>query len=450
MAFTENIDDRKKKVDRKATNKSGLLTDVGVKNLKPEGKQYYERETTGDPETRGFSVRVAPSGTRTFYLSYSLDGKRKHYKLGAYGDEYPLSKARADCKRARGLIAEGKDPSVERDRKRNDLQKERERIEAENRAVTVNEALDYYISTLSESTAKSVSALFTNKFCDVRAEVGGKKLRDVTEEDIEDLLEVHLSRGRRRNAGKLFSYLASAFKRSKRYRPFKLRDWMNPFLNLERPEDSLGKPGERALDAGEIKVFWEMLGRDSEMNVAVKAVLQLVLLSGQRVEQTSKMRWSHLDIEARVWDVPPVDTKTGKKNSVGHVVPLTNWMVSVIENCPASDGEDLLFPGGRVGQPFDVATFSKQLGKMLLCDGGLERFVPRDLRRTVKTHMSRIGVLKEVRDRIQGHAMNDVASKHYDRYDYLKEKREGLEKWERELKNIIGEEHGDNVVRHHG
>jgi len=125
-------------------------------------------------------------------------------------------------------------------------------------------------------------------------------------------------------------------------------------------------------------------------------------------------------------------------------------MVSVIENCPASDGEDLLFPGGRVGQPFDVATFSKQLGKMLLCDGGLERFVPRDLRRTVKTHMSRIGVLKEVRDRIQGHAMNDVASKHYDRYDYLKEKREGLEKWERELKNIIGEEHGDNVVRHHG
>jgi len=63
--------------------------------------------------------------------------------------------------------------------------------------------------------------------------------------------------------------------------------------------------------------------------------------------------------------------------------------------------------------------------------------------------MSRLGVLKEVRDRIQGHSMSVVASKHYDRYDYLAEKRAGLLKWEAELKRIVGEQ-ADNVVQLHG
>jgi len=33
------------------------------------------------------------------------------------------------------------------------------------------------------------------------------------------------------------------------------------------------------------------------------------------------------------------------------------------------------------------------------------------------------GVLKEIRDRVQNHALHDVASKHYDRYDFLPDKR---------------------------
>jgi len=41
--------------------------------------------------------------------------------------------------------------------------------------------------------------------------------------------------------------------------------------------------------------------------------------------------------------------------------------------------------------------------------------------------------MKEIRDRIQNHALTDVADKHYDRYDYLDEKRKGLNDWEKEL-----------------
>ncbi len=48
------------------------------------------------------------------------------------------------------------------------------------------------------------------------------------------------------------------------------------------------------------------------------------------------------------------------------------------------------------------------------------------------------GISKELRDRIQGHAFSDVSSKHYDRYDYLKEKSQGLEDWATWLVEVAG------------
>ena len=58
--------------------------------------------------------------------------------------------------------------------------------------------------------------------------------------------------------------------------------------------------------------------------------------------------------------------------------------------------------------------------------------------------MGEIGVSKELRDRIQNHALQDVSSKHYDRYDYLSEKRKALELWERRINKI--EQPQSNVI----
>ena len=59
----------------------------------------------------------------------------------------------------------------------------------------------------------------------------------------------------------------------------------------------------------------------------------------------------------------------------------------------------------------------------------------------------KIGLSKEIRDRIQGHALHDVSSKHYDRYDYFREKREALSRWDRHLRRLIsGNAHGAKVV----
>ena len=51
--------------------------------------------------------------------------------------------------------------------------------------------------------------------------------------------------------------------------------------------------------------------------------------------------------------------------------------------------------------------------------------------------MGQIGISKEMRDRIQNHALTDVSTKHYDRYDYMTEKRQAMNKWSRKLGSII-------------
>ena len=60
---------------------------------------------------------------------------------------------------------------------------------------------------------------------------------------------------------------------------------------------------------------------------------------------------------------------------------------------------------------------------------GIEPFAPRECRRTFKTLAGSIGIPLEMCNRLQGLAMTDVCSVHYDRWVYLPEKRKAMETW---------------------
>ena len=67
----------------------------------------------------------------------------------------------------------------------------------------------------------------------------------------------------------------------------------------------------------------------------------------------------------------------------------------------------------------------------------ISKFIARDIRRTFKTLAGKAGVSKEIRDRLQNHALKDVSTIHYDRYDYLPEKRAAMKVWNDYLELII-------------
>jgi hypothetical protein len=46
-------------------------------------------------------------------------------------------------------------------------------------------------------------------------------------------------------------------------------------------------------------------------------------------------------------------------------------------------------------------------------------------------------VPKEIRDRIQNHALQDVSSKNYDRWTYMPEKRAAMLKWDKFVTTLL-------------
>jgi integrase len=63
-----------------------------------------------------------------------------------------------------------------------------------------------------------------------------------------------------------------------------------------------------------------------------------------------------------------------------------------------------------------------------------------DLRRTVRTNLSRLGVIQEVAEAVVAHRKQGVV-KVYNRYDYLTETRAALEAWSTRLLEIVGRSH---------
>ena len=425
------------------------FTDTYIKSLKPKRQPYKVYEKGPDA---GFHVQVLKSGKPVFYLAYTFEGTKRFLKLGTYSSEFKLKEARTACRAARKDIDNTIDPQVKRQQEIIKQEAERTRLTREKqekeRATTINEILDLYIENVSPHTQTDATNLFSNKYCNVRKKIGKLPALIVTDEQIEGLIALHSDRGKLRTAGKLYAYMRAAFTRAKKHKPFMLKKWSNPFDSIDKPEGSNSNAIERTRNQEEIKIFLTLLESDNAIDPGIAAILEVILRTGQRVEQTSRIRWVDIDLNEGIWDVPAIETKVGKKTNVGHVVPLPLEVIEVITASPRID-EEWVFPGRAEGKPFSLGGISSSLKKLLKTAEHLPPFTPRDLRRTVTTHMSRLGILAEIRNRIQDHSIAGIEAKHYDRHDYLPEKRAALEKWERELQRIVGEHESEegNVVQ---
>jgi hypothetical protein len=66
----------------------------------------------------------------------------------------------------------------------------------------------------------------------------------------------------------------------------------------------------------------------------------------------------------------------------------------------------------------------------------LEPWVNHDIRRTVRSNLSRLRVTEEAREAVLAHARQGIAAV-YDVHDYADEKREALELWAARLRSIV-------------
>jgi integrase len=254
---------------------------------------------------------------------------------------------------------------------------------------------------------------------------GKRKMKDIRRREIIDLLE-DVADGKgdgRRKPGKPAPISANRLAALiSRLLTFALdREVIDtyPAHRLPRPGTEIAK--DRVLSEEEIRVVWSCV---ADLAPTTAATWRLILLTGQRPGEVSRMRWEDLRQEPGGWTrvLPRVYMKNRRffqkrDRSDPHLVPLSPQAKAETETLrPASGtGEWVLASRSRGKHLANLRRSNRQLLDFI----GIEpRFTPHDLRRTASTSCRKFGVDPAVIDRIQDHLDSTSVSATYQRHGY--------------------------------
>ncbi len=409
-----------------------MLTDRTIRDAKPKSTVYRLRD--GNVVCRGFGVTIAPSGTKTFFLSYTSpeDGKRKQVSIGQF-PAMSLKEARLKAGGLREAVNSGQDLAIEK------KQAIASRM-AQRTLGTLGDLIDLYVADLEEDGKRTASEVRRIKGKDIPPALLMRPAHLITKDDVLDTLTPIAQRGALVHSDNVRAYLRAAFELGLNAESMTRWRGKAPKFNLQHnPVATVKKSvsrkprGMRALSSGEIQQLWHTDLLTKPMLLALK----LLLATGQRVEEVLHATWAEFDTTQKLWIIPGERRKTRGTTTEPHIVPLTDFHLNLLEEIKRETGHNkYLFPaqGGAAPRRYDALTNAV---RKYVAASGVESFSPRDMRRTFKTIAGSMGISLELRNRLQGHALTDVGSVHYDRYDYLTEKRAAMAAWTTGLAKIV-------------
>jgi integrase len=411
-----------------------ILTGKAIRSSKPRDSVYRLREVGGG--VKGFGITIAPAGSKTFFLGYTAPGTRKRTQINL--GRYPatsLKDARQKAYDAREALSRGIDP---REQAKNQAIAQ----EALNNRGAVSELFDVYVRDLEldeKRSSREVRRIYDKH---IGPMIGGRLVADITADDILDVVTPVVRRGSPVHADNIRAYLRAAFELGIHAK--NISRWRGQIPNFDITHNPVAttrravkrKPvGTRSLDWEEVCAIWSAPGLSSSSRMT----LQLLISTGQRVEEILQAPWNEFDLAENVWIIPAERRKTRGSSSEPHVVPLTAFHTTLLEQVRATNEEgEWLFPHQNRKQPRNADALC-QATRRFCTKNGIKPFAPRDCRRTFKTLAGSIGIDLELRNRLQGHAMTDVGSVHYDRWSYLPQKREGMARWVEALNNKVSQ-----------
>lgn len=428
------------------------LTSLELDALKPKDKPYMVRIKQANKKDGVLGFKILTTGDIDAYFIYYSGGSEKLKKIGRYGNIKGLMKLKDIRDKYYELSKEyrsGIDIKVQEIELAAAEEQERQKKAAIERKAKLQgsfqQLVDLYIeharTNLSNHYYRSIKRAFAFDLKNFDTTI---KASHVIKGDINNILNPIIERDSLIMANRMRSYLMSAFNWGMDYDdendPKKTVQFFiesNPVAQIKKAlkEES---PVDRFLDESEVYMLWQALNKSS-MSAHRANVLKLMLAFGARVEAISGLQWNEIDWKERLITIPPARSKNGKY----WVIPINDIAYDVLINNPRLH-DVFLFPATNGLEPMRTDSFSQATTR--LCQQiSMRHFTPRDLRTTFKTLAGKAGINKDIRDRIQNHAFTDVSSKHYDRYDYLSEKRHAMAIWNDCLNRIINGEYLENL-----
>ena len=299
------------------------LTDLKIRKAKQRAKGYRLTDALG------LSLLVRPSGTKSWQFRYQYLGKEKILSIGSY-PIISLAEARTKRDDAKRLVADGKDPSVE---------KQLQQIDAEAKArMTFKEVADEYYDSLVDR-GLAVATLRKKRWHieDLAKPLHMRPIDQITAAELLHLLKAIERSGRRETAKKLRSTISAIF----RLAMVTMRASADPSAALK---DALLPPkvtGRAAIT--DEKEFGQLLRRLDEYTgwPIIPAAMKFQILTCTRPGEARGARMHEIDLENRTWTISPERMKMRRE----HKIPLSHQAFDIVmENWSEIKGVELLFP----------------------------------------------------------------------------------------------------------
>ena len=385
-------------------------------------------------------ARLLATGT-TLYWRFTFDGKTEREIIGIYDPAAPPKSFRPS---ERGFsfaaaMREAERRAIEHHQHRDEggrpallaAQKvakhsasEAKRIAAQNTLGNLLDAYCEHLKAIGRRSHADARSIFRLHIKETWPKLAAMPAKDVTGEQIADMMRTLIEAGKGRTANKLRSYTRAAYQmakaaKSKPSSPVAFKDYgivANPVADTE-PDESQNKPDKRPMSAAEMRSYWQAI---KPMQGFKGALLRLHLLTGgQRIEQLVNLLTVNTE--------PDFILLHDGKGRPGrpprpHTVPLTKEAAYALSECKPTGVFALSTDGGA---SHAAATSLSHWAAEAIGDE-VKDFQAKRIRSGVETLLASAQVSQDIRGRLQSHGIAGVQARHYDGHDYMSEKRKAL------------------------
>ena len=396
-----------------------------LRSLKPDAKRvcHYEK----DRRYQGFLVEVLPSGRISYRYRYTLKGKRDKVTLGWFPN-MTLAQARERYRECLELVHRGISPA--RQKKLADTGQLAER--------TFGDLASDWMTNVHRKATKQPRQAQVYLDRDILPLIGQKPLTSLSVGDLWMAIQRVVDRGHLQAAVRVRGVLKQilSYGVSRGDLVVNLATSIDP-SHIARP-----KSRDRVLSKEEIPV-WIHAIETSSMARPMKLALRLLLLIPVRKGELFNAKWSDIDFDGRTWDIPKENSKNG--TPLRH--RLTDQVLAIFHELKqyALDSQWVL-PSSRGNgrRPVSKTTINRCLGAVR---GVPEGMVIHDLRRTVRTHMSELGVAQHIAELCLNHRPTGI-KKVYDRSELIDQRFEALKLWDNYLRDLLSMDASSDAIIH--
>lgn len=384
---------------------SGKITKRSVDALISSG----QHDILWDDSIKGFGAKRTKAGAVSYVLQFRMGGresKTRRYTIGSHGSPWTPATARAEAERLAILIAQGIDPGeAERQRRRE----------------SVDLAFDNYSDRFAEACVGEGWRRLVKRSLElhVKPVLGSKPLPNLTRIDIVAVFD-RMPRAQIANIRNVFAVL----RRLLRWAVSRGDIDRSPMEGMETPPPV--KPRDRWLSDEELGRIWMAA---PNTHSCFGPIIRLLIVTGQRREEVSSLRWEELNRKDLLWTLPGERAKNGEPNRI----PLNELAVAILDEVAGSaiwPRSGRMFTTSRGGRFTGYSKGKIKLDLLMSQDGRepLPDWRLHDLRRTLATGFQRLGVRFEVTEAVLNHVGGSRAGVAgiYQRHDWKDEKREEI------------------------